>query len=250
MSQKELSRSAYIRQQILALIDRMDFEYSTRLPSEHWLAAKLQVSRSTIRSVLAGLEVEGKIIRRHGSGTYVNPQAMGVESTLYTNMNMYDLICKNGYTPGVKVLQTKTMPAGEERASKLGLFPNEPVIESHSVYFADGVPCMYCVDCVDAKRFSALDWNGREQYGGSIHDYIRQELDIDISWDIIRILGAHSGQRPELQMWFSGSDRGVKPLVLLDITNFDSHNQASLLGNIYVDTDKISLNVVRDFTKV
>lgn len=38
----------------------MDFSVSTKLPSENWLAAKFDVSRSTIRAVLAELETEGK----------------------------------------------------------------------------------------------------------------------------------------------------------------------------------------------
>lgn len=40
----------------------------------------------------------------------------------------------------------------------------------------------------------------------------------------------------------------IKPLVHLEITNFDKSNQPSLWGNIYVDTDLVCLNIVRDLT--
>ena len=78
MEEKERSLRDRVRQQLLELISHMDFEYSTRLLSENQLAAKFQVSRSTIRAVLSELETEGKVIRRHGSGTYVNPPALDV----------------------------------------------------------------------------------------------------------------------------------------------------------------------------
>jgi len=42
-----------------------------RLPSERSLAERLGVSRATVAKALAGLEREGLVARRHGSGTYV-----------------------------------------------------------------------------------------------------------------------------------------------------------------------------------
>lgn len=238
-----------VRQQILDLIGRMDFEYSTRLLSENQLAAKLQVSRSTIRAVLSELETEGKVIRRHGSGTYVNPQALGVETTLYPHVNMYDLVCKNGYTPSMEVLSYCSMAAGS-RAAKLNLLQNDPVTEVHSVYRANGRICMYCIDCVDAGRLSGLNWKDYEQYAASIYDYIRCASGVEIAWDIMEIKGAHSGERPELQERFEVPEGEVKPLVRLEITNFDTQNQPVLFGNIYVDTDQIKLTLARDLTKL
>ncbi|SFQ03125.1 GntR family transcriptional regulator [Oscillibacter sp. PC13] len=249
MDQREQSLQERVRQQIMELIHRMDFEYSTRLLSENQLAAKFQVSRSTIRAVLMELETEGKIIRRHGSGTYVNPPALDVETTIYPRVNMYDLIRKNGYEPSLKILSVRDGPAGE-RAQKLNLFPFDWITEIHSIYQADGHPCMYCIDCVDAKRFTDMDWKKHEDYPGSIYDFIRQSVGVDITWDIINIQAAHSGQIPALQECFSVPKGENKPVVRLEITNFDNRNQPSLLGNIYIDTDLIRLNIVRDLTKL
>lgn len=245
---KKNSLQERVREQLLELIGRMDFEYSTRLLSENQLAAKFQVSRSTIRAVLSELELEGKIIRRHGSGTYVNPTALNVETTIYPRVNMYALIQNNGYTPGLKVLSYRDMPAGE-RAAKLNLFSFDHITEIRSIYYADDHPCMYCIDCVDARRFEGLDWRKQENSPRSIYDFIRGTVGVDIVWDIIKIQAAHSGQMPELAACFSVPEGEIKPLVRLEITNFDSKNQPSLLGNIYVDTDQIRLNLVRDLKK-
>lgn len=58
-------------QQIPDLIQRMDLNYSTRLLSGGQMAAKSQVSRSTVRAVLSDLEIAGKVIHKQGSGKRV-----------------------------------------------------------------------------------------------------------------------------------------------------------------------------------
>lgn len=58
-------------QQIPNLIQRMDLNYRPRLLWEGQMAAKSQVSRSTVRAVLSDLEIAGKVIRKQGSGKRV-----------------------------------------------------------------------------------------------------------------------------------------------------------------------------------
>ena len=58
-------------QKIPNLIQRMDLNYSPRLLWEGQMAAKSQVSRSTVRAVLSDLEIAGKVIRKQGSGKRV-----------------------------------------------------------------------------------------------------------------------------------------------------------------------------------
>ncbi|MDO4492539.1 MAG: GntR family transcriptional regulator [Clostridia bacterium] len=240
-----------VRRQMLDLMRHMDYGYSTKLLSETQLAAKFEVSRTTIRTVLAELETEGKVIRRHGSGTYVNPLALTVETTLHPRVNMYDLICQNGYTPVIKMLDVRERPANELGA-KLNLFEFDRITEVASCFYGNDsdTPLMYCLDYVDAHRFSGMDWMEHENFAGSIYDYIRHAVGVNIVWDIINVRGAHSEQLPALKEFFRVPDGEIKPLVKLEITNFDNLNQPSLLGNIYIDSDLIRLNIVRDLTKM
>lgn len=67
MNTHEVPLRERVRAQLLELISEMDLTVNTRLLSEGQLAAKFQVSRSTIRTVLSDLEVEGKVIRRQGT---------------------------------------------------------------------------------------------------------------------------------------------------------------------------------------
>ena len=103
-----------VRAQLLELISEMDLTVNTRLLSEGQLAAKFQVSRSTIRTVLSDLEVEGKVIRRQGSGTYVNSQAIQVNTTLYPRIDLREIVARNGYSARSEVLYVRQIPAGRQ----------------------------------------------------------------------------------------------------------------------------------------
>ena len=52
------------------------------LPSERDLAAKMDVSRVTVRKAVQHLVQEGVLVQRHGSGTYVAPHPGRVEQSL------------------------------------------------------------------------------------------------------------------------------------------------------------------------
>lgn len=52
------------------------------LPSERDIAARLDVSRVTVRKAVQQLVREGVLVQRHGSGTYVAPQPHRVEQSL------------------------------------------------------------------------------------------------------------------------------------------------------------------------
>ncbi|HZK38813.1 MAG TPA: GntR family transcriptional regulator [Clostridia bacterium] len=59
------------KEYIAALMDTDDFPPGTKLPTENELMEKLQVGRATVRTALAELEREGRVLKRHGIGTFV-----------------------------------------------------------------------------------------------------------------------------------------------------------------------------------
>jgi len=61
----------HIADAIAALIEAGEFAPGERLPGERTLAAKLGVSRTSLREALAALELAGRVTIRVGSGVYV-----------------------------------------------------------------------------------------------------------------------------------------------------------------------------------
>jgi DNA-binding FadR family transcriptional regulator len=69
-----------IAEQVTAMIQRGDLPPGSRLPAERDLAARLAVSRPSLREALIALEIEGLVEVRGGSGVYVRarpPQPPG-----------------------------------------------------------------------------------------------------------------------------------------------------------------------------
>jgi GntR family transcriptional repressor for pyruvate dehydrogenase complex len=64
-----------IADQIAAMIERGDLPPGGRLPAERDLAARLNVSRPSLREALIALELEGLVEVRGGSGVYVRTRA-------------------------------------------------------------------------------------------------------------------------------------------------------------------------------
>jgi DNA-binding FadR family transcriptional regulator len=60
-----------IAEQVTAMIQRGDLAPGSRLPAERDLAARLNVSRPSLREALIALELEGLVEVRGGSGVYV-----------------------------------------------------------------------------------------------------------------------------------------------------------------------------------
>jgi GntR family transcriptional regulator, transcriptional repressor for pyruvate dehydrogenase complex len=61
-----------IVQQFHALIRQGALKHGDRLPSERDLAEQFQVSRSSVREAIRSLELQGLVVSRRGSGTFIN----------------------------------------------------------------------------------------------------------------------------------------------------------------------------------
>ncbi|MCR4924914.1 MAG: GntR family transcriptional regulator [Clostridiales bacterium] len=70
----------YINQQIAA----GKYPVNSQLPTEHQFMEKLKVGRVTVRTALKQLEDEGKVVKRHGIGTFVakSEKTIGFEPLL------------------------------------------------------------------------------------------------------------------------------------------------------------------------
>jgi len=75
MSTDESSgNSNYALDRLRDLLDSRSLDADGRLPTERELSASLGVSRRAVRRALEVLEMEGRIWRRQGSGTYAGPR--------------------------------------------------------------------------------------------------------------------------------------------------------------------------------
>jgi DNA-binding GntR family transcriptional regulator len=79
------------------------------LPSEPDLMQRFRLSRSTVRRALHRLQQEKRIVRRHGSGTYVMPSPDG-ELTQFSQSNFIDNARALESTTTTRLLQYRQLP--------------------------------------------------------------------------------------------------------------------------------------------
>ncbi len=60
-------------------------EHGAKLPAERVLAEQLKVSRSSVREAIRTLELQGLVVSKHGSGTFINTQSLDAVAALMTS---------------------------------------------------------------------------------------------------------------------------------------------------------------------
>ena len=63
-----------IVQQFHLLIRQGGLEHGAKLPSERAMAEQFKVSRSSVREAIRSLELQGLVVAKRGSGTFINTQ--------------------------------------------------------------------------------------------------------------------------------------------------------------------------------
>ena len=76
----KMTKQRATRQQVMDLIRELGV--GTAIPSERQLSADLGVSRLTLRAALDELAQEGYLVRRQGSGTYVQRPKISQQLTM------------------------------------------------------------------------------------------------------------------------------------------------------------------------
>ena len=108
--------SRTIRQYLLQAMRTGEYAHGDRLPRESVLAEKLGISRTQLRDILASLEREGFITRRHGVGTLINRYVFNVPTRMDIEVGFSDMIRpapsepRGPHRPGVPPGQRRRCP--------------------------------------------------------------------------------------------------------------------------------------------
>ena len=135
-----------IRTQLLSDMRSGIYAACERLPRESVLAETLGISRTQLRDILASLEREGFITRRHGVGTIINRHVLNVHTRMDIEVEFLDMIRQNGFTPAVASIRFWEEPADEKTAAQLQLPKGTPMLRVSRLCTADGRPAIYCED--------------------------------------------------------------------------------------------------------
>ena len=157
------------RHRLLDLINSGTLRPGDRLGTERELAARLSVSRSTLRQVLAVL-AEGGVVRRvpgRAGGTFVAHAK--VDRDLSVIVGLPEYLRRQGFVAGTQVLSATMSGADDIAAHNLAVPTGSLLIDIARIRLADGIPISLERVQLPAELFPGLL---ELPLGGSIYDLL------------------------------------------------------------------------------
>lgn len=239
------SLQAITKNRLLRYMDTFPVDNHVRLPSERELCEKMDVSRVTLRSALDELLAEGRIFRKHGSGTYINPAFNELKASLYPAQILQEAIRSSGYTPSTRYLGAHIMEAGKEVASALKISSKAEVVISRILFYADGHFCIWCNDYYNKQLVKEKDLLSHWSYESAIFQILFDNTGRSISWDFLRLSVTDNLRTPALSQYMDEPDKTVKPFLVTRTINYDKENRPLLYSVSYVNTDYVEYGLIR-----
>ncbi|MEH6438056.1 GntR family transcriptional regulator [Massilia sp. DD77] len=124
------------------------------LPAERQLAAELGISRITVRKAIDGLVEEGLLVRRAGSGNFINTR---IEKNFAKLTSFSEDMRARGRAPRSVWLKRSEGLVTPEEALRLRLSPGTPVYRFNRIRFADEIPMCLEYATIAAFALPSLD---------------------------------------------------------------------------------------------
>lgn len=163
-----LSVSKKLHQDLESIIDSK--EPGDKLLSEPQLAQQLGVSRATLREAMRTFEIQGKIRRRQGSGTFVTRPSQVIESGLEVLESIQTLADRIGLKVKLGKWRTDVRLPKESEFNTLEIHPNDYVLDVSRVIIAGDRPAAFLTDVLplDVLKPEEVD----KRFTGSILDLL------------------------------------------------------------------------------
>ncbi|MBI4922838.1 MAG: GntR family transcriptional regulator [Devosia nanyangense] len=139
------------------------------LPSERDLAARVDMSRVTVRKAVQHLVREGVLVQRHGSGTYVAPQPSRVEQSLSQLTSFAEDMARRGMAVRSEWLDRGLYPPSPEETVTLGLSSADSVARVARLRISGDVPL-----AIERAALSASILPDPEAIGTSLYAHLEK----------------------------------------------------------------------------
>lgn len=139
------------------------------LPSERDIAARLDVSRVTVRKAVQQLVREGVLVQRHGSGTYVASLPRRVEQSLSHLTSFTEDMARRGMAVRSTWLDRGIYDASAEEIAALGLAADERVARVARLRISGDTPL-----AIERASLSASLLPDPEAVGPSLYGHLER----------------------------------------------------------------------------
>lgn len=214
-----------LKELLLGKIQRGEWKPGEQIPTEEEIQMQYEISRTTVRQALRELELDGKISRQAGKGTFVtHPKIQeGTES--------YDLdaleLDEKGLQLVWKVIYAEEIDAPAEVAARLQVAPGERVFSLKRLRMANGSAIGY-VETYIAKPFIPYVDLAQAESGGTMNYLRAVGLERYIAERTVEALPAERETAKILEI-----ERGFPVLVLTRVLRDESDRPVEFFRGYY-----------------
>jgi len=174
---KEAALHSIVKESIINMIKSGEYQSNTKLPTEAEFCKTFGVSRTTIRTALQQLTIEGYVYRIQGKGTFVAENK--VKQSLTSTVEQFsEQIMMQGKNPSIKVLQLKVIEATDFLAKQFKQNLGDPVNCLERMRYVNDAPLQYEISYLPWYKVPGLDSAACEK---SLYKMLETKYNIKIS---------------------------------------------------------------------
>lgn len=153
---KDAALHSIVKESIIDMIKSGEYQPNTKLPTEAEFCNTFGVSRTTIRTALQQLTVEGYVYRVQGKGTFVAENK--IKQSLTSTVEQFsEQITLQGKAPSIKVLQLKVIEATDFLAKQFNQNIGDPVNCLERMRYVNDAPLQYEISYLPWHKAPGLD---------------------------------------------------------------------------------------------
>lgn len=210
-----------------------------QLPRESELAKVMGISRTQLRDILAVLECEGFITRRHGVGTLINRHVLQLPTRIDTEQEFMDMIHASGYTPSVLSVTAEECAATADEAQKLGLQEGTKLMRCNKLCAANKHPAIYCEDMFDAALLQNVPTE--KELRVPIFQLLQEKCRLNCYMDVSRLMPVVADAHLAALLQVAPGT----PLMYIEEVDYDVDGKPILFSRQYFVNDYFHHNIIR-----
>lgn len=239
--EKNQSLHAYIKDEMLTRIKSNTYKKGEQIPTELELCKDFNASRTTVRTALYQLTMEGYLVRVQGKGTYVAEQK--VKQTLSQTVKRYsDQIAVQGKKGEITLIGITVVPASELIQQTLNVSVNDPIQRIERVRKANGEPTQYEVSYIPWSVAPGIDKTHAET---SLYRALKEEFKVHIAKTTEHVEIALANER---SCSYLECELGL-PCFYIETVAEDEKGKKIEYSRSYFRGDKTNFVIERDYLK-